>query len=320
MNNISADFSNLEKAILKTLAFFDIFDYPLTLVEIYKWLYQPDKSYQLFEISQALASPNLGKIIAAEKSFYFLAGHRSLVNTRLERYQIAEKKFKIAKKLIFWLRWLVFVEMIAVCNNAAYSNAEPKSDVDFFIIVRRGRLWWSRLAVTLTATLLRLRRHGQKTTDRVCLSFYLADSHLNLADISLKPVDPYLIYWLATLAPIYDLGIYQKFIATNVWLTDYLPNFYGSALNQRRLVADNSYLKFSKGLDRLILGGLIGDGLEKLAFLVQSARVKRYLGLAINQSDTKVVISQAMLKFHKTDRRSLYRELWRQKTKSLGIL
>ena len=320
MNNLSANFNNLEKAILKTLAFFDVFDYPLTLVEIYKWLYQPDKSYQLFEISQALASPNLEKAIAAEKSFYFLAGRQSLVNARLERYQIAEKKFKIAKKLIFWLRWLVFIEMIAVCNNAAYSNASQKSDVDFFIIVRQGRLWWSRLAVTLLATLLRLRRHGQKTTDRVCLSFYLADSHLNLADISLKPVDPYLVYWLATLAPVYDLDIYQRFIGANRWLTNYLPNFYGLALNQRRFVSDRGYLKFSKGFDRLILGGLIGDWLEELARLIQLTRVKKYFGSAINQSDTKVVISQAMLKFHQTDRRSLYRELWRQKTKSLGIL
>ena len=59
---------NLEKNLLKTLAFFDIFDYPLTLMEIYKYLpYEP-----IIEIKQALGESDK---IQSKLGFYFLAGH-----------------------------------------------------------------------------------------------------------------------------------------------------------------------------------------------------------------------------------------------------
>ena len=65
--------NELENAILKTLAFFDIFDYPLTLVEIYKWLYLPDSKnkYQLSDILDVLESGILEMRIERQNGFYF---------------------------------------------------------------------------------------------------------------------------------------------------------------------------------------------------------------------------------------------------------
>ena len=34
------ELNNLEKAILKTIAYYDIFDYPLTALEVGQWLWQ----------------------------------------------------------------------------------------------------------------------------------------------------------------------------------------------------------------------------------------------------------------------------------------
>jgi len=321
MSKNQGQLADLEKAILKTVAYFDIFNYPLTLVEIYKWLYQPDQHYSLFEISQALAADNLKAKIEVKFGFYFLAGRELIVQTRLERYQIAEKKFKIALKIVWWLRHLVFVRMIAICNNVGYNNGTKESDIDFFIVVKNGRLWWSRLMIALAATLLRVRRHDRRIIDRICLSFYVADDHLNLADIAIEPLDSYLIYWFATLAPIYDdSAVYSELIKANSWLADYLPNFYSVNLNNRRRIKDNRYIKFSKNLDSLILAGPFGDWLEKLALLVQAKKIRRYFGQVANERNTNVVIDSSMLKFHKTDRRQYYQDLWQAKLIDLGIL
>jgi hypothetical protein len=317
--NSARNFNDLEKAILKTVAFFDIFDYPLVLIEIYKWLYQPDRDYQLSEITQALNSPNLKGVRATKNGFYFLVNRESIIQTRLERYQIAEKKFKIALRTVWYLRWLAFVKMIAICNTFGYNNTMAESDIDFFIIVKKGRLWWCRLLIVLLTTILRVRHHGQKITDRICLSFYLADDHLNLTDIALKPTDPYLAFWLATLAPIYDLDIYQDFLKANGWLNYYLPDFYETFLNDRRKITDNSYIKFSRGFDELVLGGSVGDWLEKLAQRVQIKKVKGYFGQVADQANTNVVITSSILKFHKIDRRQEYQLLWQKKLKGLGL-
>ncbi len=319
INNLK-NYNDLEKAILKTLAFFDIFDYPLTLVELAKWLYQGQKDYSLFEINKILELEGLKSEVSLKYGFYFLAGREIIVRTRLDRYQIAEEKMRIALKTVRWLRWLIFVEMVAVCNNAGYNNATRQSDIDLFIIVKRGRIWWARLMITFLVELLGLRRHGKKIANRICLSFYITDDNLNLAGIALKPIDPYLAYWFATLAPIYDFGIYDRLLGANRWLKDYLPNFYNTALNNRRRIFDNLYIKFSKNFDKIFLGGVFGDWLEKAVRFIQLKKMKKGVSNIINPADTKVVISDSMLKFHENDKREVYYSLWREKLNNLGIL
>ena len=321
MNNQAGSFKPLDRAIIKTLAFFDIFDYPLTLTEIYKWLYQPDQHYQWSDIFRALTMGNLGGQVEDQFGFYYLAGRSAIVRTRLDRYQVAEKKFQIALRTVRWLRWLSALKMIAICNNVGYNNGTAKSDIDFFMVVSKGRLWWARLMITLITTLLGVRRHGVKIVDRVCLSFYTAANHLNLDDISLKPVDPYLVYWFATLAPIYDrTNTYYDFMNANHWLNSYLPNFYPTILTDRRRVVDHWFNLWYQKLDRIFLESFLGSLAERLAKLVESWRVKSYFGEVRGQANTNVVISSDMLKFHKIDRRSQYREVWQSKLNDLNIV
>ena len=313
-------FSDLQKSIVSTIAYFDVFDYPLTLIEIHKWLYQPNQKYSLLDISEVLDNGQLAEVIDSENGFYFLKNRNQIVQTRLERYSVAEPKFKIALKVAKCLHWLAFVQSICVCNNVGYNNGNDKSDIDFFIIVKKGRLWWTRLVVTLVTTFLGLRRRGKNVVNRICLSFYVASDHLDLSDITIKPNDIYLTYWFATLAPIYSQHqTYQEFFKANNWLKNYLPNFKPTRLNNRRSVQNSRATKFSKKVDKLILPSFVGNWLEKIAKLIQIKKIKRYVGLAINEPDAKVVMSDSILKLHKTDRRRHYFELWEKKLKELNI-
>ncbi|MFA6381955.1 MAG: hypothetical protein WCX08_01655 [Candidatus Buchananbacteria bacterium] len=319
MNSQGQQFDDLEKAMLSVLAFFDIFNYPLTAVEIYKWLYQPQKPYQLFDVFSALAGDNLKGAIEYKNGFYYLTGREAIITSRLSRYHFAEKKFKIALKTVWWLRWLGFIRFIAVCNNAGYNNAAKDSDIDFFIVIKKGRLWYSRLIITLLVSVLGIRRHAKKIANRVCLSFYIADNHLNLADIALKPEDPYLIYWLAILAPIYDNGDYHRFFIANSWLRKYLPNFFQTNLSCRRRVFDSPAVKFFKALDETLLFGFIGNYLESLTRFFQLKKMQKKHNFSAGQTDTKIVINDSMLKFHENDKRLEYRVAWRERLTNLGL-
>lgn len=305
------ELDDLSRAIVSTIAYFDIFDYPLTLVEIYKWLYQ--KESIIADISGALASGKLDEVIENKNGFYFLKGRQDIIATRLSRYVIAEGKFEIALRAARWLRYLPFIRLVAVCNNLGYNNSEARSDIDFFIVTYRGRIWWVRLLVTALLTLLGLRHHGRKITNRICLSFYIASDQLNLIDVALKPTDIYLTYWLATLAPIYDpKNIYPNFFRANLWVKTYLPNFYPTYLTAQRIVKDNFWAKFSKSFDELVFSGLIGDWLEKLSRLIQIKKIRKYLGDLAEKPNFQVVLSSSMLKFHKTDRRGYFCQLWQK--------
>jgi len=319
MNSEFKNYSNLEKAILKVLAFFDIFDYPLTSIEIYKWLYQPEQIYKLSEIIEQLDYLNSKNIINFKNGFYFFPGRNDLINTRLNRYQYAEKKFKLALKAAKALRWMAFIKMIAVCNNAGYSNANKNSDIDFFIVVKKGRLFWSRFMITIAVQLLGLRRHKQKITNKICLSFYITDDHINLKDIALTPVDPYLIYWFATLSPIYDRESYTGFMAANSWLDDYLPNFYQTFLSDRRQVKDNKLVKFSYSLDEKVIKGNLGRFLERFIKKLQLGKMKMNTNSLAKEPDSRVIINDTMLKFHERDRRDFYRTKWQKKLNSIGL-
>ncbi|MFA6322834.1 MAG: hypothetical protein WCX71_05205 [Candidatus Buchananbacteria bacterium] len=312
------DFNALEISILKTIAYFDIFNYPLTVFEIYKWLYREDRIYQLSEIQTAIESKNLSELISAKFGMYFLSGRDDLVAVRGDRYQLAEKKFKIALRAARCFRWVAFVEMIAICNNVGYNNAINDSDIDFFIIIKKGRLWWSRFLITISATVLGVRRYGRKIKDRVCLSFYLADDSLDLTRISLKPDDIYLTYWLATLAPIFDQNIYQKFLAGNSWSQKEIPNFFPTLLSNRRRVKENFFSHFFKKTGEKFFSGVIGDFFERASKIFQEKKMRQHR-LGHYPSGTEVVINDSMLKFHENDKRQNYLDLWRQRVKSLGL-
>ena len=126
--------TNLEKSILKTLIFFDIFDYPLTATEIWKWLYRPGKKYSLSQVRQTLSdSQFLNKKIDSAEGFYGLQGRIHIFLRSKHNNNLAERKFAKAVRLAKLYRFIPFVRMIAIVNSLAYSNAKENSDIDFLV-------------------------------------------------------------------------------------------------------------------------------------------------------------------------------------------
>lgn len=336
--------TKVEKSILQTLVWFDIFDYPLTLREIHKWLWWPlDKpAPTLVEILKILQSDRRSlSQISTDGGFYFLAGRQAIVRERLKRYRLAEKKFQRAKRIAKLLSIIPFIKFIAVCNNLGYANALISSDIDFFIITAGKRIWLTRfLSISLMKILglrPKLRRFGEaieERQDRADLSFFISEDNLNLSSVSLpsrkNPLtssaapavhrelpDIYLAYWLTWLTPLYERNnIYQRFWQANSWLKHYLPNSQPYLTTQRRRLKENlSYLKdFIVWCHSFAFNGASEKFYRWLQLKVMPTRLKT----AVGQS-SGVVIADNILKFHDNDRREFYRQLFLEKCLALGV-
>lgn len=301
-------------AIVQTIAYFNLFDYPLTSLEVYKWLYQKKSKYSdvLFALQELTDD---GQLVERD-GFYCLVGREEIVAIRLSRYVLAEKKYRIALRAAQFIQLVPFITFVGVCNNVGFNNGSEKSDIDFFIVAKAGRLWLARLLVTIVVSILGIRRHKELITDRVCLSFYVADTHLDLRDIALRPLDVYLLYWLATLWPLYDrAGVYRQLLDQNAALLSHLPNFYHNSPSPRRSIAPTAAGQGIQRMSELLLAPFVA-GLERITKQLQLRKMQHNTTSVAAEANTKVVISDVRLKFHETDRRALYYEQWQLTLKS----
>lgn len=311
---------NLEKSILKTLAYFDIFDYPLTKEELFRLRHtEGTERMDYTEFLNRLGS--LSAVVERSQGFYFLPGRSEIVNIRQSQVKIMENKLKIAHRGIKKIARVPFVRAVFVCNTLNGPGLDEDSDIDVFVIVKHGRLWLARVLVTLKLSLFGLRRTKRRIKNKICLSFYLADDSLNLEKIAIEN-DVYLVYWLAQLIPFYDpenlLSSLQK---ANGWVRKYLPYAFQpyDLFAKWKAVEIGFGFKLKKFFEG-VWTGTYGDLIESQAKGAQQAKMKMNFMSRQNENDTGVVINDKMLKFHESDRREEYRDRWLEKSRDLKFL
>ena len=311
--------SQIEQSILKTLAFFDIFNYPLTAEEIWKWLYRPSRKVTLSEVKSILASSDFlrSKIVLIE-GFYALQGREHIYLIRKHHNNLAEHKFAKAVRLVHFYKYLPFIKMIAICNNLAYSNSSEESDIDFFIITDKHKIWVVRFFTVLMIFLFGLRPTDKNSHDTFCLSFFISEEDLDIKKIMLHHHDIYSPYWLKQLMPIYNKSnTYQKFLQANKWSDNYLPNAYPNQFVNEVMVT--RWSRFMSRLVALIIyPPVIGRGFNIWYRRLQSLIIARNLKEIVNV-DTRVIVNEQMLKFHHNDRRELFYKKWRERLYNLLI-
>jgi len=306
----------LEQSILSALVYFDIFEYPLTLLEIHRFLLRlgesaPARSYTLGEVRTALFEGEPFKsVIRFKNGFFYLRGREHKIRTRAQRLIISLPKYKLAEHVSRLLSWVPFVRFIAVCNSLSCSNAQQESDIDLFIITKKGGAWWTRLISLLILKLLRLRPGQGGVKDKICLSFFVDSGHLNLETIKQGEMDVYLPIWLATLYPLYDAGCYYSALwQANGWLARYLPGSCPVIPHALRLKTRRPVLKLV--FESLLLPfGFAAAGLQRRAFPVEIWEL-------LNK-DTRVRVEPGILKFHTHDRREEYGQEFKRRLNTVS--
>lgn len=259
----------MQKAILSTLIYADLFDFPLTKNELWQRLIA---STSINTPGAGFDSPGvkdlkknfelrLAKLLESKKvekqgQFYFLPGRKNIVGLRKVRAKWSREKLKKANKIVSLLKIVPFVKLVAVTGSVASGNAKKDDDIDLFIITSGGIVWMTRFLVTILTILTGVRRFpGQKNVeDKVCLNLFLAEDHL---DAFAKKGDLFLAYEIAQLKLLWQReGVYQQFLSANKWAINFLPNFSEREIVVVKNTSDGCPVK--KGLP-LRLAALVED-------------------------------------------------------------
>ena len=288
----------LEKTILATVSYCDIFDYPLTGFEIWRYLVRAQdftlEDFSSGEVFTALSeSESLQACIGHKFGFYYLLGRESIVEKRLWRKKLADQKWKKLKRVFKILVLVPYVRGILISGSLAMENSKDDSDVDIIVVAQSGRIWTVRTLMTLLTFALGVRRHGEKTKDRICLNHYITDESLRIPFESIYNAQSY-VHLLSVYVE--DEEMFRRFQEENIWLRKYIINYQTTELHSTRAVRKNKFFLALVKISEIILGGAVGDRLEKIFSDIESKRIRRdplYL-----KAGGRITIDDTQLEFH----------------------
>ncbi|HOT96144.1 MAG TPA: hypothetical protein PLG50_04075 [bacterium] len=202
-----------ESAIVSTLLYFDIFEYPLSREQLYRFLMQVKPEREEFD--RALDRLLLDNQVGMTAGWHFLAGREQLVLKRQEGESHAQRLWSMAYQAAGRMRHLPFVRGIYLSGDLSKGVAGPESDIDFFIITARRRVWICKLFLALFRRISRCNRHKL-----LCFNYLLSESHLELDERNLFTAAE-----VIGLAPLYGLRVFRRFLAHNEWVASYFPRY-----------------------------------------------------------------------------------------------
>lgn len=199
----------LQQAILQTLVYADLFDYPLTPNEVIRYLGIPAEPATILEqLDQSAASG----LLVRHNGYVALSGRDNLFELRSHREQIAHMMWPAARRYATWLARLPFVRMVAVTGTLAVNNVGARDDIDVFIVTAPDRLWLCRALVILVVRLAAL------AGDDLCPNYFLSQRQLVFPDHNIFGARE-----VVQMVPLYGRDLYWQIRELNSWVYDFLP-------------------------------------------------------------------------------------------------
>ena len=144
----------MKRAILETLAYSDVFEYPLRLDELHRYLPLQVKIEYLSQSMDLLHGQ-----VREKNGYYFLAGREIIVEIRKQREVQSQKLFQLALKYGRIAGALPFIRMVALTGSLAVMNSSNDADFDYMLVAASGRVWIARAFVLLFNRITKLFGH-----------------------------------------------------------------------------------------------------------------------------------------------------------------
>jgi hypothetical protein len=240
-----------EEAILRTLLYADVFNFPMTLREIHHFLIA-DYPIPLDQIAHTLEhSESLRAAVVHIDGLYCCASREAIIATRHAREQASASLWGQALRYGLWLARLPFVRMVALTGALAMRNAASlNDDLDYVLVTAPGRVWIARGFAVLLVKLVK--RRGVV----LCPNYVVSVTALEQ-----ERQDLFIAHEVVQMVPIYGLDVYAALRDRNRWVAAHMPNAAAAFRmgDKREIGRGWGILKW--GLE-LLLSGTLGDRLE----------------------------------------------------------
>lgn len=133
--------------VLKTLLYFDIFNYPLTSREIFRFLGANSVSEK--DVVNCLNNLSEQDYVFNTNQFYSLQSGNSIIDRRMKGNAEASKYFPLALQQASLISKFPFVRAVFASGSFSKDYMDENSDLDFFIVTAPGRLWIARMLLVL---------------------------------------------------------------------------------------------------------------------------------------------------------------------------
>lgn len=210
--SIPLKYYSIKKDILATLAYFNMFDYPLRKSEIFIFLGHCDDFHEFEFGLQELQNES---IIFKIGEFYSLYNNYSLAARRYRGNENAKIMLRKADKAASFLSAFPFVRGIAVSGSLSKNFADENTDIDFFIITSANRLWISRTFLHIFKKFTYL----FNMQDLFCMNYFIDEQELEILEKNI-----YTATEIATIIPLCGCKIFDSFFKENTWAKSYFPN------------------------------------------------------------------------------------------------
>lgn len=238
-----------EAAILRTILYADIFDFPLTLDEIHHFLIADHVVPRSIVERHLCESRTLRSLLVHQAPYYALAERLPIILARMKREAVAQQLYGVVKHYGGWIACLPFVRMVAITGSLAMHNpAGEHDDLDYMVITEPGRVWLTRGLIIGLVRIMRLRGVN------ICPNYVVASDQLEQ-----KRQDIFIAHEITQMIPIYGLELYQKFRSANSWAQMYQGNAHHPFRREMDFQVPNKGLKT---FVEWLLRGRIGDWLE----------------------------------------------------------
>lgn len=205
---------------LKTILYFSIFKYPVTLDEIQRFSPGSDRTQIELELQQLIDRLVISKV----GDYYFADCDPDCIERRIRGNTMAAGVMAKARERALLIARFPFVEAVGVSGSLSKGYYDANSDVDFFVITRPGKVWIARTLLMLYKKIFLL-----NSRKFFCINYFMSSSDLEVAE-----KNRFTATEIKTLIPIQGKSALNEFYLRNQWISGII----GSAATDLESVPD----------------------------------------------------------------------------------
>jgi len=165
--------------VIRTIAYFDVFNYPLTSQQVYNFL--PRNSVSPKDIALLLEEMMEQKIIARCGEYFCLPASDRYIGEKRKNNEKRAKRFILyARMMTRFLKLFPFVRAVFITGSLSKNVASKESDIDFMIVTASQRLWICKTVLSLFRKAALFGSHKY-----FCTNYYVSENNFSHSECNI---------------------------------------------------------------------------------------------------------------------------------------